>query len=125
VLTAIEIERRLPVWYALSELFLDTELQPEDYRRIAGCLSLSGFERTELQAILENEVAPAFVFNRLDVAGEWCSWGAEEVREIMLEFFQSGGGQPSLPWLKRRRYRRHVARDWSKIEPLLHDPSAC
>ncbi len=29
------IEERLPAWEALSEFFLDTQLQPDDYERIA------------------------------------------------------------------------------------------
>jgi hypothetical protein len=37
-----EIERRKPVWAALSELWLDTELAEDDLRRIAGVMEASG-----------------------------------------------------------------------------------
>ena len=38
-----EIERRKPVWAALSELWLDTELADDDLRRIAGVMGQSGY----------------------------------------------------------------------------------
>ncbi len=119
VLTEAEIERRLPVWHALSDLFLDTELRPEDYTRIAASLSASSFKQMEIRTILEKEVAPAFVFNLVDVAGEWSAWSALQVRDIVLLSLRSRTGPSSLPWLKRRRSRRHIADIWSKIEPLL------
>ena len=40
-----EIERRKPVWAALSDLWLDTELTEDDLQRIAG-----GHEEVGLQA---------------------------------------------------------------------------
>lgn len=119
MLTEPDIERRLPVWHALSDLFLDTELQQDDYNRIATVLRTSGIERAELQSILNEEVAPAFVFNLLDVAGEWCSWSAEQVRDIIVGSLRSRSGPKPLPWLKRRLFRRHLAKEWSKIQPLL------
>ena len=109
----------MPVWHALSDLFLDTELQAEDYRRIAEKLRESGYSPAELRTMLEHEIAPAFAFNLLDVAGEWCSWSAEEVRHIMLRHLCTGGGPPPLPWLKPRLFRRYVAGEWAKIEALL------
>ena len=118
MLTADEIERRLPVWHALSDLFLDTELQPDDYARIAGSLRTSGFRRAELRSILEEEVAPAFAFNLRDVAGEWCSWTVEEVGAIMLQSL--GKRRPALVrWLRRRIRSRYVEDAWAKLEPLV------
>jgi hypothetical protein len=121
VLSASEIESRLPVWHALSDLFLDTELQAEDYRRIGAALRASGFGREALRTILEDEVAPAFMFNLLDLAGEWLSWDPDEVREIMLRQLRSGAGRPRLSWLKKRIHRRHISEEWAKLEALLSD----
>jgi hypothetical protein len=113
---AREIERKLPVWHALSEFYLDTELQARDYEEIAHRLSASGFTPTQLRAILEQEVAPAFAFNLLDVAGEWLSWREDEVREIMV---RSDGSLPPMRWLKRRMFRRYLQEQWDRIAPLL------
>ncbi|HEY0621456.1 DUF7079 family protein [Sphingomonas sp.] len=79
-----EIEKRLPVWHALSDVFLDTKLSDEDYTEIDAALRNSAYSRILLKEIFEDEVAPAFVTNLLDVAGEWTSWTEDEVREIML-----------------------------------------
>ena len=114
-----EIARRLPVWHALSDLFLDTEQQPEDYERIAGVLQRSGYSRDALKAIFEDEVAPAFVFNLLDVAGEWTSWTEGQVREITLRSLASDGKLPPMRWLQRQIYARHVQEDWEKLAALL------
>ena len=55
-------ERRFRVWYALADLFLDTETQPDGYAWIARELNASGFEKAELRRMFEEEVGPAFLF---------------------------------------------------------------
>jgi hypothetical protein len=115
VLTQQQIEQRLPVWHALSDLFLDTQLQPVDHERIANVLCRSGYSVEELRAILDEEVAPAFVFNLLDIAGEWAGWHEEEVQEIMLRSLQSGRGLPPMRWLRKRFLRKHLDDEWASI----------
>ena len=111
-----EVPRRLPVWHALSDLFLDTELQPHDYERIATCLSKSGYSADELHRILLEEVTPAFDFNMFEIAGEWSSWTEEAVLEIM-----STSKPDSRPkrWIRERLYKGYVKGEWGKIEPFL------
>lgn len=117
----IAIQRRLPIWQALSEVFLDTELQPDDHARIAAILGSSTFSPAELQSIFEREVAPAFLPNLLSVAGEWTPWSRDEVRAIMLASLHPAGIAP-VAWIKKalRRcivtlHRRHLAAEWRKI----------
>jgi hypothetical protein len=69
-----EIERRKPVWAALSELWLDTELADDDLRRIAGVMGQSGYSVGELREIYLFEVAPVVSPNLLTVAGEWAGF---------------------------------------------------
>jgi hypothetical protein len=119
MLTQSEIARRLPVWHVLSDLFLDTQLQPDDYSRIALALRDSKFELTELKMILTEEVAPVFYFNLLDVAGEWGGWSVEQVREIMTASLPLRAGSTRLSWVRRRMLRRYLDDHWLKLEPLL------
>ncbi|WP_125419511.1 DUF7079 family protein [Hymenobacter rigui] len=70
-------ERRRPVWVALADLYLDTELQEQDFQRIATVCAESGFSWAEIQLINYNEVAPALWFNVQDIAGEWAGWDEE------------------------------------------------
>jgi hypothetical protein len=115
-MTGADDARRRPVWHALSELFLDTELTGDDYRRIARVLTRSGFPPDRLRQILAEEVAPAFAVNLIDVAGAWAPWDESDVAAIMARSRRS-----SAPgkWLWRRFARRHVAEEWAKIAPLL------
>jgi hypothetical protein len=119
MLSEPEIEQRLPVWHALSDIFLDTELQSNDYQWIAGVLARSGYPHDELRFIFENEVAPAFIVNLLSVAGEWTSWSEDEARQIMLRSLASRF--PALRWMRKRLARRVVAEEWPKIAPTLAD----
>jgi len=84
-LSVEEVARRLPVWTALSDLFLDQELQPGDYRHIASVIDHAGYSAAAAEDILRNEVAPAFVVNLWSVAGEWQGWPEDYVRERVLE----------------------------------------
>ncbi len=59
-----------PVWLALSDLFLDTDTRLS-FPYIARTLAASPFADHELEAIFQNEVAPAVEFNLFDIAGEW------------------------------------------------------
>ncbi|MBC8082245.1 MAG: hypothetical protein H7Z21_03475 [Hymenobacter sp.] len=69
--------QRTPVWLALSELYLDTELLDADYKRIALVLREAGLNWAEAEAINTNEVAPVVIHNLLSVAGEWSGFDEE------------------------------------------------
>lgn len=76
-------ERKL-VWAALSELYLDTELQESDLEYIALVLLKSPFSFEEIKNIDQYEVFPVLFSNLLNPAGEWA--GFEEkilVKNIM------------------------------------------
>ena len=70
-LTDEELQRRKPLWTALSELWLDTELDPADIRRIARAATESGYSLAELDEIYLYEVAPVVSGNLLTPAGVW------------------------------------------------------
>ncbi len=105
------------MWHAFSDLFLDTELQPHDYRWIAGVLRSSGYSSPELHIILSNEVAPAFAANLLAVAGEWAGWNEEEVRGIVLASLSRR--LSPFRWIAKRLARRVVAEEWQRLETEL------
>ncbi len=46
-----DIERRKPVWAALSELWLDTELVEDDLQRIGGVMKRSGYTVPQLREL--------------------------------------------------------------------------
>jgi hypothetical protein len=113
------IAERLPVWTALSELFLDTELMDDDHQRIAAILHQSPYSVAELERILRNEVTPAFGFNLAAVAGEWAGWTDEAVQEIMVKSLRR---KPFPAWLTRFVTSfawKSIQHDWQRILALL------
>ncbi|MEM9075404.1 MAG: hypothetical protein AAGC43_00115 [Bacteroidota bacterium] len=67
----LEIELRKPIWLALSEFYLDTELESADYDRIAQVLKASGLSIGQLKEIDRFEVFSVLKANLLSVAGVW------------------------------------------------------
>lgn len=119
-----DVERRLPVWCALSDLFLDTEQRDEDYRAIARTLNESGYGKAELRQILDEEVAPAFAFNLFDIAGDWGGWTEAQVLDLVT--------RAQRQWtlfgaVKRAMVKSHLDAEWAKLEPLLGGsrPESC
>jgi hypothetical protein len=111
---------RLPVWTALSELYLDTELQAADLRGIAGTLRASPYAKPEIERILREEVAPAFSSNLLSVAGEWTPWSKEHVRDIMKGALAHRRGG----WRLRIAHRLSllcaiIPPEWNEVADLL------
>jgi hypothetical protein len=66
-----EIERRKPVWLAISEFYLDTQLDQNDLDRITNIFKTSKYSITELKYIDFYEVAPIVGRNLLSTAGVW------------------------------------------------------
>lgn len=71
------IAQRRPLWIVLSELFLDTELTPADWARIAQVMADSGLSVRELRAVYVREVAPVVAANLRTVAGVWSGFDEE------------------------------------------------
>jgi hypothetical protein len=71
-----DIEHRRPVWQALSDLFLDTDVSVSRDWRVRE-LSQSRYSVDELEEILVTEVYPACRGNLLSIAGEWAGFDVE------------------------------------------------
>ena len=110
---------RLPVWIALSELYLDTALDEADLDRIASVLKASPYGRAEIEHILRNEVAPAFSANLLSVAGEWAGWSADDVARIMEQWLERQGATGWIARTKNRIVPRLMPDEWPSIAARL------
>lgn len=113
------IVERVPVWTVLSELFLDTELEEDDLRRIAGKLRETSYGPMEIERILRNEVMPAFGPNLLSAAGEWTPWTEGEVREIMVRSLERSNLARLLARIPTSCQWRMIERDWKRIAAML------
>lgn len=110
--TDAEIERRLPVWVAMSDLFLDTYPFDWTLRHIAAEVMAADFSEPEAREIFRNEVGPAFASNLLQVAGEWAMFGDELVRAEILKGRKAG-------LLERDVIETVLKRDWPVVRTML------
>ncbi|HIC80274.1 MAG TPA: hypothetical protein EYP07_04815 [Kiloniellaceae bacterium] len=106
-----DIDNRLPVWVACSELCLDTELGDPDFQRIARVCAASPYGAADLDRIMFAEVRPAFGINLLSVAGEWAGWDEAFVKERVL---QSQRRRWRLPWWLYP-VARSLRKDWAAV----------
>jgi hypothetical protein len=116
--TKAQIDERFPVWDALSDFFLDTELQPDDHERIAKVLAASPYTENEIENILIDEVCPVCKWNMLSVAGEWAGFNSDWLKEKIGQRF---GKRPKLRPLFILRHRWMYARHWNKIKPRISE----
>lgn len=104
-MNALELARRQPVWLALAEFYVDTELQLTDFERIKAVFDQSGYSPQELRQIDYDEVAPLLVPNLLSVAGEWAGFDETALLAALRARTTSPPKRPSLlplRWLWRR-----------------------
>ena len=114
---------REDVWYALSDLYLDTELNAADYAYIAGVVAKTTFSLDEIEFILFEEVHPTFCWNLTQVAGHWGDFGRDRSVELVTSYLDSP--QPAS-WLQKlhAKVRERVVDslktlvlpDWQKLE---------
>ncbi|MFC4452242.1 DUF7079 family protein [Deinococcus sonorensis] len=84
ILSEQELQRRRPVWDALSELFLDNELDEAALQFVVRTLRAAGYDAGDWLAILRHEVAPVVGGNLLTVAGEWAGFDPAWLEQRIL-----------------------------------------
>jgi hypothetical protein len=105
------------VWAALSDLFLDTELDEAALRHIALKLVESDYTDEELADILYGEVFPVCIWNMRSVAGEWAGIDTDWLQERILE-------NERKFWTKWRWCqfgRRMIEQDWQTVMMFVHE----
>lgn len=90
---------RQSLWIALSNLYLDTEMQAFTHRYIARVIHEGGFSLAEVWHIDKYEVFPVLFENLLIVAGVW---GAFEEHSLIRDIEQAKG---RLTGFRRLRIR--------------------
>ena len=115
-LGATEVARRRPVWLAISDLWLDTELQDSDLAHMARVLHESGYDLPSLQGIMEDEVAPVVFRNLVCVAGVWDGFDEDWLFErIETRLRRQTWLGHHLSRLRRRGMTALVRDDWAEV----------
>ena len=112
---------RESVWLALSELWLDTELDEADLATIASTLAISGYSPDELEAIYRLELAPVVWSNSWVTAGVWDGFdpdwlfeGCRRNQKRRYSLWHRGRCR-----LLRKAMTAAVEEDWRKIRAQL------
>ena len=80
----MDLDRRLPVWVAMTDFYLDTEMGEVTLKYIARVCAASPYTPRQLDRIMFAEVWPAFLPNLMSYAGEWAGWNDDVVcREVL------------------------------------------
>jgi hypothetical protein len=109
-----DLDARIPIWMALSDLYLDTDVTlSHDY--IARTLVASPYSLEELHEMLMYDVHPVLYPNLMSMLGEWA--GFDEA--WLIERILASRAQPR--W--RRRITHWFARDigvqWRTLAPMI------
>jgi hypothetical protein len=123
MLTEQEIKQRSELWFALSNLWLDTELDNKDYEYIVREMKKTTYSITEIEKILFEEVAPTVYKNTYSVAGEWAEFDKNWlVDSICNHLKQLESNFIYRIWcgsiIARRAFSKVVINDWQKIIDL-------
>lgn len=115
--TKINIEKRKPIWIALSDFYLDTELQDYDFKHIASKIKESPYSLEEVKQIHKEEVFPVLYWNLLSVAGVWSGFQEEWlVMEITKKLQKKTRFSNFLMNLKYKGLKWMYADYWKELE---------
>ncbi len=105
---------RLPVWRALSDLFLDTEISEAMIANIAETLHSAPYSLEECEYIFWHEVYPVCIYNLYSVAGEWVCFDEEWLASRILSRAQHVPQWWTFPrWLQCGRWM--VRTEWEQV----------
>ncbi|MGC3972229.1 MAG: hypothetical protein QM775_34280 [Pirellulales bacterium] len=116
------IERRRPLWLALSQLWLDTELTDADLARIARTMTDSGLSLAALREVYVAEVAPAVYWNSLAVAGAWSGFDEDRLCERIVDILRNRPRRTRfMAWFPptRRLMTYATERHWRRFVELI------
>lgn len=102
------------MWEALSEFFLDTDLDEADYQRIARVVASSPYSVQETEKFLRYELYPVLIWNLRCVAGEWAGFDPVWLREA-IEPRLNKRPKFRLPLLQWWMIRNH----WARVSELV------
>jgi hypothetical protein len=116
------IQARLPLWQAVSDLWLDTQLSDEDMEVIARVMDESGLTIEELWRVYSYEVAPVVYRNAYSFAGEWVGFDPDWLRtEIVRNLRDRPRRTRFWTWfpITRSLMLSQTDDDWKKLVAIV------
>jgi len=85
----LDLLNRLPVWNALSDLYLDNEIDDAQEKQIVEICATSPFSIEQLDYIMFNELYPVLAGNLRSLAGEWAGFDPVWLKDEIISSSRS------------------------------------
>lgn len=122
MLKLINSKERQPIWIALSDFYLDTELQDFNFQYIAKTILESPYTFEDVKKINIYEVFPVLQSNLLQPAGEWAGFNEEWLVETITAHLETKSIFKNL--MIRISYKKYgwMQEDyWVKLENIYNE----
>ncbi len=111
------IDERKPIWLALSQLYLDTELQGFDFQNIANIINQSPYNLEQVKKIDRLEVFPILYANLIVTAGVWDEFDSDWLIKTIVKRIKSYSFLKKLMDKIKYRLLASLNKDlWQNIE---------
>lgn len=113
-----DLESRRPLWYALSDLYLDNEPAARDLDWIAEVCASSPYSLAEIDRIMFAEVYPALIGNLFSMAGEWTGFDTAWLSDKILTRCPS---RTYVPWWLNPVKQLYFGAKWRHIKQRIKE----
>lgn len=118
--TKINIKERQPIWIAISDFYIDSELQESDFEYISIKIKESPYSIEQIKQIDKEEIFPVLHSNLLYVAGVWTGFQEEWlISEITKKLEKSNYFSRLINKMKYACLKWMYKDYWRKIETTL------
>ncbi|WP_299432068.1 hypothetical protein [uncultured Maribacter sp.] len=117
----LNIEERKPIWIALSNFYLDTELEEYALKSIAKKIIESPYSLNKVKEINTYELFPVLHYNLISVAGVWTGFDEDWLTNSIIDSLSK---RNKLKTIIIKAYfqinKRMFATYWEKLEKVYN-----
>lgn len=117
----LNIEERKPIWIALSNFYLDTELEEYVLKSIAKKIIESPYSLKKVKEINTYELFPVLHYNLISVAGVWTGFDEDWLTNSIIDSLSK---RNKLKTIIIKAYfqinKRMFATYWEKLEKVYN-----
>ncbi|GEN72837.1 MULTISPECIES: DUF7079 family protein [Chryseobacterium] len=122
MLKPVNIEERKPVWIALSDFYLDTELQDFNFQYIVKTILESPYSFDDVKTINIYEVFPVLQPNLLQAAGEWAGFNEKWLLEAITDYLKTKTvSDNAMISTNYKKYAWMQEDYWQKLESIYNE----
>ena len=122
MLKPVNIEERKPVWIALSDFYLDTELQDFNFQYIVKTILESPYSFDDVKTINIYEVFPVLQPNLLQAAGEWTGFNEKWLLEAITDYLKTKTvSDNAMISTNYKKYAWMQEDYWQKLESIYNE----